>query len=117
MGTIFKTGTKNTYFNGMVTLRDNTNTNWAHPIGFPTVFTAFGAGIKSGNWQSCTSTNTPEYVVKEYFNNREGNLRLFWETLKTLENITWLDVENKKDFVLSLINIANNELLKIPTLK
>ena len=116
MNTIYKTGFKNTYFGGNVSLRDNSKTNWADPIGFPTVFVAHGAAIKSGNWQSCTSINTPAYVIERYFNNREGSLKPFWSAIKKLKKITWSEVENDKENVLSLINLANNELLKLKTL-
>jgi len=116
MKTIYKTGFKNTYFEGNVFLRDNSKDNWATPIDFPTVFIAFGQGIKSGNWQRCTSINTPKHVIEHYFNNRKGSLKLLWEAIEKLENITFSDVENDKENVLKLINLANNELLKLKTL-
>lgn len=117
MKTIRKTGTKNTYFEGNFQLRDRSRTNWATPIEFPTVFVAFGQAIKSGNWQSCTSINTSKYVIEHYFDNKEGKLNHFWKRCSDLENITWDDVENDKDNVLKLINLANNELIKLEILK
>lgn len=107
---IFKTNTKATYFEGTFCLRDNKTTNWATPIDFPTVFTAYGKGIKSGNWQSCTAINTPQYVIDNYFNGKTNSVL---DAAKSLENITWEDVSNNKESVLNLINLANNELLKL----
>jgi len=69
MKTIFKTWKKATYFEGTFQLRDNSINNWAKPIDYPTVFTAYGPAIRSGNWQSCTSINTPDYVIANYFDN------------------------------------------------
>ena len=115
METIFKTGKKATYFEGNFYLRDE-KSGWASPIDFPTVFTAYGAAIKSGNWQSCTSINTPQHVIDNYFNGKKGNLKNIWECVFALENITWDDVRENKDRVLTLINLANNELLKLETL-
>ncbi len=53
------------YFKGCFELRD-IESNYAYPCEFPTIFTAIGKGIKSGNWQSCTGTNTPNYIAKYY---------------------------------------------------
>lgn len=53
------------YFKGSFMMRDF-NSNYAYPLDFPTIFTAKGAAIKSGNWQSCTGTNTPDYIAKYY---------------------------------------------------
>ena len=117
MNTIRKTGNKNTYFKGNFYIRDNSKANWANPIDFPTVFVAFGKSIKSGNWQSGTGINTPKYVIEHYFNNKIGNLSYFWECVYSLELITWDDVKRNKDYVLDLINAANNELIKLETLK
>lgn len=55
----------NIYLEGDFSLRDKKE-NWVCFIEFPTIFTAFGAAIKSGNWQSCTAINTPKYVINEY---------------------------------------------------
>jgi hypothetical protein len=116
MQQIFKTNTKATYFEGTFKLRDNNTTNWATPIDFPTVFTAYGKGIKSGGWQSCTSINTPKYVIEHFFNNRIGSLKVFLDCVFNLENIAWEDVAKDKENVLKLINLANNELLKLKQL-
>lgn len=53
------------YFEGNFQMRDF-NGNYSYPLDFPTIFTAKGKGIKSGNWQSCTATNTPESIAKYY---------------------------------------------------
>lgn len=111
---IRKTGKKNTYFKGSFFLRDNTNINWAHPINFPTVFIAYTRGIKSGNWESCTAINTPDFVIKNYFNNEEIPSKYFWGLVEELEAITWDEVGKNKEKVLAIINNANNELSKLP---
>lgn len=115
---IFKTKKKATYFEGKFLLRDNSNTNWAHPIDFPTVFTAHGAAIRSRNWQSCTSINTPDYVIEHYFDNKVNiyGLSKMWELCKKLSVLTWADVEKDKNSVLDIVNLANNELLKLELL-
>lgn len=115
MKRITKTPKKATYFEGNFYLRDEKQ-NWANPIDFPTVFTAYGAAIRSGNWQSCTAINTPDYVIKHYFDGKEGVLKPLWAVCRQLEPITWEDVKNDKERVLNLINVANNELLKLPEL-
>ncbi len=56
------------YLEGSFDMRTGKD-NYAYPIDFPTIFTAMGKGIKSGNWQSCTGTNTPEYIAKYYSEN------------------------------------------------
>jgi len=114
---IRKTGQKATYLKGRFQLRDETK-NWAHPIDFPTVFTAYGAAIKNGNWQSCTNINTPEYVIREYFENdrNKGGLSEMWDYCEQLSKLTWEDVRNDKDAVLKFVNLANNELLKTESL-
>ena len=66
MRTIFKTGKTNTYFEGKFYLRDK-KSNFSTPIDFPTVFTAYGRAIASGDWNSCTAINTPQYVIDNYF--------------------------------------------------
>jgi len=115
MQTIFKTWKKATYFKGLFILCDK-NLNYAHPIGFPTVFTAYGAGIKSGGWQSYTSINTSDYVINEYFDtvghNKHDAMYTLWGYCKRLESVTWNDVYSNKS-VQELINLANNELLKL----
>ena len=99
MNTIFKTWKKATYLEGNFSLRDK-NKNWASPIDFPTVFTAYGQAIRSGNWQSCTAINTPNYVIDKYFDTigheKYHTMGLLWEATKKLENITWEDVEKKR---------------------
>ena len=116
MNQIFKTPKKATYLEGTFQLRDESK-NRAHPIDSPTVFEAYGAAIKSGNWQSCTAINTPQYVIDNYFNKSSKMLKSIWDACFSLENITWEDVRDNKEMVLSLINKANNELLKLPQLK
>lgn len=115
MKTIRKTGMPSTYFEGDFELR-NRDVNWAHPIDFPAVFVAYGRGIKSGNWSSCTSINTPQYVIDNYFKGRTNGLNTFWEYVFKLEKITWLDVEKNKPYVLQLLGDANNELSKLTKL-
>lgn len=119
MKTIFKTWKKATYFEGHFSLRNETD-NWATSINFPTVFVAYSQGIRSGNWQSCTSINTPNYVINHYFNgignNRNHLMYHLWSICKQLELIKWVDVKEDKENVLNLINLANNELLKLKTL-
>ena len=119
MNTIFKTWKKETYLEGNFSLRDKSK-NWASPIDFPTVFTAYGRAIRSGNWQSCTAINTPDYVIDRYFDTighgKHHTMGLLWEATKKLENITWKDVEKDEDNVLKLIEIANSELLKLKQL-
>jgi len=117
METIFKTNKKATYFEGTFKLRDATK-NYASPIQFPTVFIAFGKAIKSGNWQSCTATNTHRYVIDHYFDGKRNifGLSSLWDYCFELEKITWEDVKNDKENILMLINLANNELLKLKQL-
>jgi hypothetical protein len=116
MKQVRKTGTPATYFEGNFELRDNSNTNWASPIDFPTVFTAYGAGIKSGNWQSCTSINTPQYVIDNYFGGEVKNLNFIFELCFLLENITWNDVKSDRTKVEKLIKEANEYLNELPQL-
>lgn len=116
MKPIRKTNKAHTYFKGNFYLRDNSTTNWAHPIDFPTVFVAYSQDIRSGNWQSCTSINTPKYVIDNYFDGKKGGLIHFWDSVSALEHITWEDVKKDKEKVLSLINAANNQLLKLKEL-
>lgn len=119
MKTIFKTWKKSTYFEGRFLLLDE-KSNRTTPIDFPTVFTAFGPAIQSGNWQSCTSINTPDYVIEHYFDGigheRHHTMGLLWERCKHLSEINWDDVKTDKNRVLNLINLANNELNKLQTL-
>ena len=115
MGQIFKTWKNATYFKGMFELRKNTNNMF--PIEFPTVFTAYGAAIKSGNWQSCTAINVPNYVIDNYFDtigyNGHDEMYQLWLYCIALSKITWNDVNNDKDRVLELIELANEELQKL----
>ncbi len=118
MRTIFKTWKKATYFRGIFELCEKVR--MASPIKFPTVFEAYGKGIKSGNWQSCTAINTPKYVIDNYFDTvgyckHDAMYQLFC-CCDELSKITWKDVEENRERVLDLINLANNELLKLKTL-
>jgi hypothetical protein len=119
MKQIFKTWQKATYFEGGFELRDK-NKNWASPIEFPTVFTAYGGAIKSGNWQSCTAINTPTYVIDNYFDTigheKHHTMYKMWEYCKQLENKTWDDVKKDEANILELIRLANHELGKLKTL-
>lgn len=111
MSRIRKTGFKATYFEGHFSLVANRNR--ATPIDFPTVFTAYGAAIRSGNWQSCTAINTPQYVIDHYFEGSTKGLENFWPKVFDLENIKWSDVDEDKPRVLTLIEAANVELWKL----
>lgn len=111
---IFKTWKKATYFEGIFKIRKNEN--MAIPIAFPTVFTAYGKAIKTGNWESCTSINTPDYVINNYFDGRYSEMEKLWAYCKLLEKVTWVDVENNVNDVLKLITLANNELSKLKRL-
>ena len=119
MEQIFKTWKKATYFKGGFELRDK-NENWASPIEFPTVFIAYGAAIKSGNWQSGTAINTPTYVIDNYFDTigheKHHAMYIMWEYCKQLENKTWDDVEKDEADILEVIRLANYELGKLDTL-
>lgn len=108
---IRKTGMSNTYFEGSFFLRDDEK--WAHPIDFPTVFVAFGRSVRSGNWKSCTGINTPDYVVDNYFNGKKLPSEVFWNAVEDLERVTWNHVNKNKQAVLTLIDVANNELSKL----
>lgn len=119
MKQIFKTWKKATYFEGCFELRDKSK-NWGSPIEFPTVFIAYGAAIKSGDWQSLTAINTPNCVIDNFFdaigNEKHHKMYAMWEYCKKLEKVTWNDVENDEANVLELIRLANNELSKLDTL-
>ena len=119
MNTIFKTWKKATYLKGNFSLRDK-NENHESPIDFPTVFTAYGQAIRSGNWRSCTAINTPNFVIDKFFDTigheKHHTMGLLWEATKKLKNITWKDVEENEDNVLKLIEVANSELLKLKQL-
>lgn len=119
METIFKTWQKATYLEGYFELRD-LNSNWASPVNFPTVFTAYGQAIKSGNWQSCTSINTPDYVINNYFDtlghNKYETMSIMWEYCKKLEKIKWADVYDNINEVKKIIELANIELNKLATI-
>lgn len=115
MKTIRKTAKRGIYFEGNFKLRD-ANKNWAHPIDFPTVFEAYGQAIKSGNWRSCTSINTPDYVIANYFEGEELGMKYIWELARILENTTWEQVNNDKQAVLKLVNEANYFLHELPVL-
>ena len=116
MKQIFKTWQKATYLEGSFELRDE-NENWASPIEFPRVFTAYGADINSGNWESCTAINTPSYVIDNYFDaighKKHDEMYKLWTYCKQLENTTWEDVKNNKTNILELIRLSNNELNKL----
>jgi hypothetical protein len=117
MKVIFKTWKKNTYIKGFFELRNNSRVNWATPINFPTVFVAFGKGIMSGNWQSCTCINSPDYVINEYFDSvgheKHDIMYKMWECCKQLDNVSWDDVNNNNAKILELIALANSELSKL----
>ena len=117
--TIFKTWKKATYFKGCFKLRDEKE-NWGSPIDFPTVFTAYGAAIKSGNWQSCTGINTPNYVINNYFdgigNEIHDSMSKLWLYCFELERINWNIVHSRKEYVLNLIELTNYELNKLSIL-
>lgn len=116
---IYKTWKKATYFGGDFALRA-CETMMAHPIEFPCVFVAFGKGIKSGNWQSCTAINTPAYVIEYYFdnigNNKHDAMYKMWSLCKKLSCIKWSDVQEKPEMVKNLIQSANKELNKLEEL-
>ena len=120
MERIFKTWKKATYFEGEFALRSRYE-NWAHPVDFPTVFTAYGAAIKNGNWQRCTAINTPDYVINNFSdgigNRRRHAMGVMWEYCKRLEKTTWKDVAEDEEGVKELIRQANTELYKLPTLR
>ena len=120
MKLILKTWKKATYFEGKFQLRERT-VNWANPIQFPIVFKAYGRSIKNGNWQTCTAINTPDYVIKKYFDNigkeKSHSMYELWKYCKELSQITWEDVEKNKENVIYLLKKANNELLKLEILK
>ena len=113
MERIFKTWKKATYFEGEFVLRSR-DVNWAHPIEFPTVFTAYGAAIKSGNWQSCIAINAPDYVINRFFDGI-GKEKM-WEYCRRLEKITWEDVAEDEAGVKELVRLANTELYKLKTM-
>lgn len=56
------------YLQGEYQMKD-IKSNYAYPCEFPTILTAYGAGIKSGNWRSCTAINTPDSIHKFYSEN------------------------------------------------
>jgi len=87
------------------------------PICFPTIFVAYGSGIRSGNWRRCTRVNTPEYVINNYFYGiMFPSLSKFWSMVYALEKITWADIKYDADRVCSLLRIANFELNKLAEL-
>ena len=73
MKTIFKLN-NNLYFEGLFYLRSRVNTNWANPINSPTIFEAYGKGIQSGNWRSCTAINAVDYIIKNYLGGNITNI-------------------------------------------
>jgi hypothetical protein len=113
----------NIYFEGDFELRDLTQ-NWASPIEFPTVLTAYGKGVKSGNWQSCTAINTPQYVIDNYFNgNKDVFVKLskeeadkFWDICFSLEKLDNKTALTNRDETLRLIAEANSLLYKLDKL-
>ena len=121
MNTIFKTWKPNTYFEGMFRLRDRTSINWATAIDFPTVFTAYGKGIKSGGWRSCTAINTPQYVITNYFDTigrgTNDEMKKLWDLCFKLCNISWNDFDSDETYYTNLIAQANVELMKLKILK
>lgn len=121
MKTIFKLG-NSLYLKGVFYIKDNKKTNWSNPVDCPTIFNAYGQGVKSGNWQSCTSINTVEYVVKKYLNNnilkympnlsKSDKIR-FWELARQIEVLNnWEYLEELNP----LLEEANSILNKLKTI-
>jgi len=120
MKSIFKLG-NGQYFEGLFYLRSK-DINWATPIDCPTIFEAKGAGIKSGNWRSCTAINTAKYVIENYLNKRPSNSLLslplgerkeFWKIAVQIEELNTWETVNE---VLPLIEKANSIINKLPQL-
>ena len=121
MKTIFKLG-NSLYLKGIFYIRDNKNTNWAIPVDCPTIFEAYGQGIKSGNWQSCTAINTAQYVIKHYLDNnilkympslsKSDKIR-FWELAKQIEVLNSFEYLEELEI---LIKEANDILNKLETI-
>lgn len=80
---------KRLYLEGNYELRDNSTTNWASIVDFPTVFTAVGRGVQSGNWQSCTAINTPyslgKFAKEEGIISTESNYDIAYPNLTETE--------------------------------
>lgn len=112
---IRKTPKSGTYFKGNFELR-GINLNWATPIDFPTVFTAYGKAIKSGNWRSCTAINTPQYVIDNYFEGNENPIKPLWNLCRELDSVTWETVKRNPSKVERLIREANEELNRLKQL-
>ena len=74
----------NTYLEGKFKVY-NKESNTAGIIDFPTVFRAFGKAIRSGNWQSCTAINTPEYIAKYIEDDYKTNKSLYDYKFKVSE--------------------------------
>jgi hypothetical protein len=113
---IKKTWQKATYFDGKFKLFKQPS-NMAYPVSSPIVFIAYGAGIKSGNWKSCTSISNAEFVITHYFNgignNKHDAMFSLWEYCKQLDALTWDDDMVKAE---ELVNKANKELDKLKSL-
>lgn len=118
MEVIHKTWKKATYIKGMFKVSDNTN--YYHPVDMPSVFTAYGAGIKSGNWRSGTGLNPPSYVIDNFFDtigyNKHDTMYQMWAYCEELSNITWDEYNKNTEHVLELIELCNKELSKLATI-
>lgn len=107
------------YFKGLYSLY-NEDSNMATPVDCPTIFTAFGQAIRSGNWQSCTALNTAQYIFDNYIEQKPKDVRynnltdeeslLLTELIFSIDNLNnWVDIDKVKPF----INIANELIIKI----
>lgn len=106
------------YLKGLYSLRDNENCS--SPVDCPTIFVAFGAAIRSGNWRSCTAINTPEYIFVNYIQDEPENVRynnltddeslLLTKLIFEIGNTNrWDNIERLE----KLISVANELLIKI----
>ena len=120
MRPIFKTWKSRTYFKGFFELRSESE-NWAHPISFPTVFVAYGHAVKSGNWNSSTSINTPKYVIDNFFDgigkSKHDSMFLLWEFCDKLSKLDRKTAYENIQDTNELIWSANNELSKLTKLQ
>lgn len=95
---------KNLYLNGLFKMRD-VESNYAYPIDFPIIFEAYGAGIRSGNWRSCTGINTPEYIAK-YFQRRFEERR---EQARPGLPETWVPVRITSNYQIHFKGLTESE--------
>lgn len=102
----------NLYFEGNFSLR-NRDENWACPVDFPTIFRAYGRGVRSGNWTEYTSINIPGYVIERYLYGDISGHEQFWNIASQLFVINnWANI----DAIPELIKAANIELQKFKPL-